>query len=230
MAGILNLALVSEKYKYSYLVIPKNACTTIKQWHININNLGFGSIHRLGISDTSYFKNGYTRFTVLRNPYQRFISGYCNKFIRSTFLGKNENVANTLCNQLNIKKHFSDVSIIELLNAIKSADKINWHFATQSSLIKGLQFDYFLRFENFNNNFKIMCEKESFPYFHIVKNKTNYNENKYADLTEWIPKKIITDFGAMPSFDCFSNKLVFSRLDELYSDDIKLYVNTKFVL
>ena len=162
--------------------IPKNASTSVKnilyeheygypfsgnkQWIHKGNEKG-GSVYPPVDSIPQY--TDYIHFTVVRNPYDRFISFYSDLFLKTTNLRNNvppfytdngiplhptpvENVVDIVC-------EFDD----------KNADE---HFASQSSFV--YVDNIFLKMENLETEWKEFTEKINIAYKPLpVYNKSN---------------------------------------------------------
>ena len=161
---------VYHHIKVMFHGIPKNASTSVKnilyeanwgqpfdgnkQWVHKGNEKG-GSIYpsiAMGLSNK--FKP-YKHFTVVRSPYQRFIS-----FYNDLFLGKT-NIRNNIPpfytdNNINLSKKPID----EVLDIIQSFDdnEADEHFASQASFVYGENVEY-LKMENLEKDWEPFSKK-----------------------------------------------------------------------
>ena len=163
--------------------IPKNASTSIKnilyeadngvpfpgnkQW-IHKGNAKGGSIYPPVDNIASYTE--YTHFTVVRNPYDRFISFYSDLFLGSTNIRNNVPPFYT---DNGIPLHPTPIeSVVDIVCEFddKNADE---HFASQSSFIH-IDDITFLKMENLEAEWKEFTEKINIAYKPLpVYNKSN---------------------------------------------------------
>lgn len=92
--------IVCDKYKFIYCQIPKNACSAIKKWILEleenpkiktlqnaellkyIHSYKYKTIDPLAILNNPKYKD-YFLFTIVRNPYLRLISAFKDRFIKA---------------------------------------------------------------------------------------------------------------------------------------------------
>lgn len=165
---------VSHKHEFIYYSIPKAACTTLKSFIINVDDIERGpSVHTTDIpvlssseSRSPLYKN-YFHFTFVRNPYDRLLSCYMDKvscpassdltdpvFINGEyreFLNKYGNLG------------FKKMSFGDFVRFVtKISDKhCDPHFASQHSLLNLDSLDFIGRLEDFDRDFSHVKEKLS---------------------------------------------------------------------
>tara|TARA_B100000767_G_scaffold273423_1_gene303489 strand:+ start:1132 stop:2805 length:1674 start_codon:yes stop_codon:yes gene_type:complete len=200
-----NELLISEKHQLFYAASSKNACSKVKLLLSSIihgqqsptNNPHDKSTSGLqGLKDLSVkkvedvlFSDTYTRFTVVRNPYDRAISCYQN---RIAALGlehyddkeyaqktheKNRDMI-LAWKRLNVESNeYETISFEDFIKFIcnQNYDEMDRHWARQVDQIhpNEINYDYILRFENLNEEIAAMLK-----------------ENNIWSAKAWIEKKI----------------------------------------
>lgn len=173
----------------------KSGNTTLRQWYLNYK---FGLVtddiikirrktnNLLKIKFSDKYNKGnydnYIKVIVVRNPYDRVVSLFIDKFI---------NIKD------NIYKFLSTDDItfnifLELLEKEKNESEFyesNKHFIPQSLWRENINFDYVIKLESFQDDMLNFIHKEideNYKYDFTKKAgnfKSNYNEDNYDDLT-----------------------------------------------
>lgn len=139
---------ISEKRKIAYLEIPKNGCTSVKNFLLQIENKKLGNqvdkgglnpniVHGEDIQQSILNRlpkaeldnDNYFRFTIVRNPYLRLLSFYNSKVLN--YWDKSIEPA---LNKIGIKER---MDFNDCVKAILSTDpdKLEYHTALQSSFL-----------------------------------------------------------------------------------------------
>ncbi len=168
--------MICHTYKCIFIHIPKTAGTTImnafdRNWSIYTNNKNDAFLNKSIFSpkeewiEYALCYKDYVTFSVIRNPWDRFISGW--KYCDST---KNRSLLDVL---QHLPTHGHDYEHITRLQY----DRIYY---------KNVQIQNFLlRFENLQQDFDILCEKIGKPKKKLNHlNKTNRYEYDYYFDTE----------------------------------------------
>jgi len=189
---------IHHDYEYVYYVVPKVCTRTILQWLLNNECINFHKLilNSAGTSYPSpYYRprlpkehQTYFTFAFCRNPFDRLVSLYFNKVIKTSswdikFYKKWKNASfNTFVSDL-CDIHF---------------DKLDGHAKLQNSMIPE-NISFLGRFENFNKDFNYVTNtlfKESFKNtLHL--NRTNhkhYSEYYNKSLIQKVYKKYHQDF------------------------------------
>ena len=194
-------AIICHKYKFIYCPIPKNACTSVKIWILKLYNdkrvktlTGIPLVKYAHTNSTIKYipvatinnpkYKDYYKFVIVRNPIDRCLSVYNDKFIQSYKRGdwKNspwEKIANK-CNSKN------GISFSQFINCILPNGKqtvyseVHWksqyligHFAT-------VKYDSIIKMENLADDIDVLYEKLQIPssYRNIsIINPTRHLEN-----------------------------------------------------
>ena len=135
---------VNEESRALYYDIPKNASATIRRTL-------FGPNEKMSRIEPSRSIEEYFRFTFCRNPYSRVVSNYTmftkwvkQKRVLSEFISNPE--------KLSFKEFCKFICI-----------KDNHHWQTQLSYVEGHEIDFIGRFENFQADFYVVCDKIGIP-------------------------------------------------------------------
>jgi len=198
---------VYDNIKVVFHGIPKNASTSIKhllyqanwnkkfegpgQW-IHKGNKKGGSIYPplAEIKSDKYFN--YSHVTVVRNPYDRFISFYTDLCLGSTNL-RNQSPPFFVDNNLNITTY----SVDEAINMVCSFDEddlIDEHIASQSSFIHTEDVNI-IKMEDISNDWKLYCNKINIEFNEIpVYNKSLSKVNLSEIQKEKLFKRYKKDF------------------------------------
>jgi len=169
------LCHVSDRYKYFYLANPKVASTTILR-ALQLAEVDgdktrvpdADSIHRRELSPVLTIPRShyapeiildtpeFFRFTYVRNPYTRALSGYLDKVVRDP-----EERARLLPT-LGLPPN-AEISFLEFLQAVHAV-RDSWrdlHWMTQGRLVQSnnIRYHYIGRFETFSTSFPKLLER-----------------------------------------------------------------------
>ncbi len=160
--------MISHKYKYIFIHIPKTAGTSIKKHLVSLRSpLDHKSpqdpLDYLGHNKLSYFEckykniEGFFKFCFIRNPYERMTSLY--KYAK------------------NLLKF--DLSFLEFCQHVRMGEKfinnVIWeeHYEPQSNYIS-TKIDFIGKVENINSDFKKICDNLNIPHQELPQiNKSN---------------------------------------------------------
>lgn len=186
--------------------IPKNASTSVKnilyeanwgkpfvgnkQWIHKGNEKG-GSIYpSINMVQSSKY-DSYTHFTVVRNPYNRFISFYSDLFLGTTKIRNNTPPFYT---DNNIKLKQTPVDEVIDIICTYSDDEADEHFASQSSFVYKDSI-HFLKMETINEEWISMCDHLNIAHRALpVYNKSNNNVYLTEDQKDRIYNRYKEDF------------------------------------
>ena len=208
-----------------YTFIPKNACSTLRysiaiangflgdindiKW-IHKNNQTFMSTPR-EVSLASY------TFVVLRCPYTRVASCFLNKVVDGNVITKDANGNKT------------SVNFYDFLLFIKSQNRSerNEHWRNQSDFLHYERYDEYFSLESFSEainslgarGFKVHDTRVALKHELSSFKKIDGNFSKMKE----VELKKMKEEGAIPKYkSMFSNEKI-ELVNDIYSDDIKLY-------
>lgn len=153
---------ISDKYKCIFIHIPRAAGTSIKE-ALELQGRGHlpWQYYYLVYPDQW---NSYTKFTVVRNPWDRVVSAYHYAKMEKSYWHDNLNrIAPHPDYELLSKRTFSECCEI-LKNRRNLLKHESWHpqhlwVAKTENGNNSLMVDFVLRYENLENDFKVLCEK-----------------------------------------------------------------------
>tara|TARA_R110002049_G_scaffold124997_18_gene280571 strand:- start:4482 stop:5549 length:1068 start_codon:yes stop_codon:yes gene_type:complete len=165
--------LVSKTHRFVYCPIPKVACTSIKYLMLELDNIQpdekinreFHQLVHSKYSLSQYDKKersdilrdgDYTKFVVVRNPWDRLVSAFVDKFVRPSTL---EDFAESLVNEVCAKKQaVKEPSLcfrefVEYVTSKKPAE-LDTHWRPQYCFVGNLSYDVVAKFERMPEDFK----------------------------------------------------------------------------
>ncbi|QKF94758.1 carbohydrate sulfotransferase 8-10 [Fadolivirus algeromassiliense] len=177
--------------------------------------------------------NEYTKIILVRNPYDRVLSAYINKFICHPQFGKLdkfeklENFAKELV--INNKNTFYNndtyvgLSFNEFIEILKDNHKLDVHWDKQKKL-DNIKFDYIVHVEDFEKELKEVFSKlEITTNFTIPhENKTNYSNISKLDLSNIKSVDIINNYLDVINKDSLLNTSNKENIYTIYKDDFEL--------
>ena len=218
----LEYGLESPIYNLIYLVIPKCACTSLIQW--------WACIHHDKIKDRPEARRKYgthvnsdltkKKMVVIRDPIDRFISAFCNKFVSMAIRnGHPDWTANLLLDRLKIQKKPTEITFIEIVDALnrESLHRLDPHWLPQSHYTLDTKFDYIINFNDLKNGLIKVCTDLNLECNLIHENKTNYRKVLYNAIET--PVKDIINAGIIPDKESLLNPAIVTKLKEIYKAD-----------
>lgn len=121
----------------------------------------------------------YYKFAFVREPIDRFVSGWKDKVLERNYYNFDETT---------LKKMSEIDNFIEWVEK-KDINKCDEHIRSQSALIDLDQVDFIGRFENFNNDLKIVLEKLEINHDHIL--HENSTKKRTVELSEIQKSRIL---------------------------------------
>jgi tetratricopeptide (TPR) repeat protein len=245
-----NYYFVNPQLKAIYCSIPKNACTLFKtaileQTPFKEEFLGSKSTIHVYLDNNPNIlfddfiartdSPEYFKFTILRNPLQRLVSAYLDKFVKHPYEYM-EDFARKLVvriyDRLGIKSDPSNsitfTQFVEHIMETKDRE-LNDHWKPQSSFIGSIEFDFIGQFENLNqtidvlqNRFNIKIAKKVAKSSHITK----YQEfDRRLEFHNMYPTEL-RQLAGMPKAEQLYTPELLKLVKERYANDIEIYEKT----
>jgi len=214
---------ISTKHKLVYVVNCKCACSSIKKVllannDIILQNEKYTDIHtegfKKGFSTTNtVFDDNSFYFSFVRNPFDRMISLYRNKFLDLEKMEMTGFLYDIYLGGL-FKQDDNFETFLRKIKEVpvKMADK---HFKSQHQLlyIESPKIDFVGKLESFDTDFSNVCDKFNLTRPHVSANKTTnatkevqYNKKTFDLVAEHFAKDI-EFFGYKEAADALYKKL-----------------------
>ena len=217
--------------------IPKNACSTLR-YSIALSNGAISGIeeidwiHKNNLSFTASNKElldaKYT-FTILRNPFKRLLSFYCDKICNS---GKNSNDSSYETAQTTLKTDLS-TSFEDFINILwqdPAMKRRNKHIQDQCDFLVYKNYHDYLAFEEFKQTASTIFEKSgitledtrSYNSIYTTHGCTFSDELKFDTPAESIGLAAMS--SKKPKVENMYNDDLIKKVGSLYLSDILLYL------
>ncbi|HIK31552.1 MAG TPA: sulfotransferase family protein [Oscillatoriales cyanobacterium M59_W2019_021] len=197
---------VNHNHKFIYCSIPKNACTLFKRFTLEYSGDTEFQNHKdihyyiakhktpIAMTDMSLLNNPeYYKFTILRDPLERLVSAYLDKFVRWL-----PNIQETFALQV-IKEVYESqglepdysksITFSQFVHYVSTTNDIllDQHWKPQHLFLSDTKFDYIGKFEQLDEVIQHLEQKFNLTVNRKVsKHQTNYNRNldelDYQDL------------------------------------------------
>jgi len=186
-----------DKFSLRVFQIPKCGSTSFSSFLESTENKNLNECNEC----TKYFKNNYFSIVFVRNPFDRVFSAWYDK-TRGGDVSKLEYLSTGMKKMmlpyLNKFKNF----VFDLYN---EPDKFSYiecgeyvldrHFRLQTSFFPSENIDFIGRFENFQDDFNIVCDKIGIPRQHLPhKNKTRHKH--YSEYYDSEMREIVAEMYA----------------------------------
>lgn len=210
-------SMVIEKYKATFTILSKNACTSTKA-HI-VKNLGLPQtvvfpkdVHEPGIYDYPFTSDeeltatfhSYLRFCIIRNPWSRLVSCFKDK-VKPTpinnYLYKNGVHVRFICLSSKFQSGMSFEDFVDVICQIPDS-KADAHFRSQLYdivTLKGkLRVNYIAKLENLDKHFEVInrlagMSFEEFPILNTTDKKKPYTDYYSPKIIEKVRKRYAGD-------------------------------------
>ncbi len=235
---------VNEQLKTIYCSIPKNACTLFKTMLVNHSDLetefkvSQQNIHVFLSQKTATASADallerldspeYYKFTVLRNPFHRIVSGYLDKFAKhpvpeSFAQAVVKSVQTSLGLALDIEKSITFRQFVDYLVSTPD-DQLNDHWRPQHNFMAAVKFDLIGQFEKLD---EVIASLENALGVQVQRNvskhATKYKQfSERADFCDWYPLELRALDGMPQAHQLFSKDLKI-KIQLRYQQDIALY-------
>jgi len=178
-------AWVSKKYKYLYMSVPKNACTTVKVELLQLHSCkapeDISDIHEMGLvlNDFSYeekldiLTSNWFRFCFIRNPYDRILSAF-----KSKILCASDNSYTNVRKDI-LESHDTFSAFLDLVGDQVKHDRADFHWDLQSRILlwDDIKYNYIGKVERFDLDFSTIMGKLTGTKKYPIKAFKHYNRS-----------------------------------------------------
>lgn len=168
-----NKYFISYNYKYKtvWFRTYKVASRTIRS-HFEENTPDAKDIYSSEVGYIPAFLDSFYRFAFVREPVDKFISAWKNKVLQQNYFEFSKKQHEQMKDIRNFISYTEDLDI----------DKCDEHLRAQNSLIDLNNLNFLGRFENFNDDFKELCNTVGLPVKDMpVKNKSKVGKGIVID-------------------------------------------------
>lgn len=249
--SLIQRYLVNHRHKIIFCPIPKNACTLFKlmivehsdsQKHFqesceNIHSYtakegtGFGLDQLEHLRDQEFFK-----FVILRNPFERLVSAYLDKFVKPLELEPfAQAVVQDICQHLNQPLDFQrSITFRQFVDYLSNTEDgwMNEHWRPQYTFLANnlIDFDLIGQFEQLEQTleileakFNIQITRDPSEYHNKPEYRTFYqNFNHSREFHEMYPAQL-RQLNGLPSAANLYTPELKERVEQRYKEDIVLY-------
>ena len=214
--------MISHRHKFIFISIPKSGCTSIEYTlkpYAHPVLQGFENWHSIYFKHACFHKiieeikteeiNNYFKFAFVRNPYDWLVSNYTfNRGVHAPYIDVQvnrllENKQQKIYSARDPEENFKYLR--KKMNPMNFTDWVKYYTrninATQIELIESIDttisLDFIGRFENFQQDFDIVCEKigipsQQLPYKNATKHK-HYTEYYDEETKQIVAEKYAKD-------------------------------------
>lgn len=255
LAWPVNTIMVSKKHRVLFTPIAKNACTSLKRLFVRLSghpdtaNILQSGVHSgLANGNTGLvlgdFSQGeaseilhddrYYRFAVLRNPAERAVSGYINKFVLVTPPGKadgnpldTESMIDWVYAQRGEKPDYDRaITFAEFVDSLVATEDsvLDTHFRSQHEFLAGQDFDELFSVEKLDRLKPILEEKFRQP-FELERANSRTVRKFWWKRTrfEQLRPKQLQKYRSLPETRLFITPEIKQKLESRFKVDVNLW-------
>ena len=184
--------IVSDKDKFIYYEIQKCATRTIRKYFLSNKEYGAKRISGMRSKSIPYENAGYFKFTFIRNPWDRVVSGWVSKF-ENYHDPNNPHQPGIRDPGLSLDTTFDEY--VRFIHKIKD-NRADCHFKSMHCFVPD---DITIgRVENFDKDFNAILKVKNFtPYPITVENKSvgrgHYTDYYTPELRDLVAERYVVD-------------------------------------
>jgi len=224
--------LVCDDHKILFCPIPKVACTTLKIaiWaathpHPIPPDDPHGFIKRqLGLhryngrrANEIVRSSKYFKFTFVRNPWSRLVSGFLNKFVNRL-----KPPGLQIINKLRISSNSIRFRNFVYFLQSEDASKFDRHWRPQVKYLGNTPFDFIGKFEHLQEDFSLVARRLSLNPQLEHRNRTEYAFGNTECVADFTAAKL-NDLQAFPPYQFFYTPELIEIVGKIYSGDIEAF-------
>ncbi|MGD1855422.1 MAG: sulfotransferase family protein [Leptolyngbyaceae cyanobacterium] len=249
-----------EKHHFIYCPIPKVACSSFKRLVVQISSISYKEeilelpphlFHSYVNHSLTFFakyrstqektqeilqSNSYFKFAIVRNPWDRLVSAYLNKFVSpvnletSTSPGKSV-VRNFYAEQqleANFNRALTFREFIKYLS-MRQDKALDGHWQPQIIFLNNHKFDYIGRFEKMDEAFDTIQEnlniKNKLPWANKSNRSKDFKSGNINSDTCYstLDRTELRRLKSFPNYRCFYTPDLVDLVGNRYQDDIKRF-------
>lgn len=225
-----DLFLASKKHKFIYIVVPKAASTSIKTWMMHLEDKPVTNVHddcrkhfqisRIRLSKKQISE--YFKFTFVRNPHERLVSAFVNKFVYFTQPRLNNAVelVKKIRGEKNIDKGITFEEFVRHIG-VSNVNSADVHWRPQHLFMNEIKPNFIGKVENIVEDFDAVQKKiGSVTRLPLTNQNTQQKSDRYYGNT--LPY-MIKGFGAEPAWEEYYNKELYDRVTKIYQKDFETF-------
>lgn len=240
-----NHHLCCKSKKFIYCYIPKNACTTFKWMVASYKEYNSPQISKILRGESSESINQYTanfianaedianskyfRFVILRSPFNRLVSAYCDKFVRGK--AKAKFARQVVCKILDKPQDFSNITFEDFVNYLcdHSSSQLDQHWRPQVDFLLYKKYDMYIQMENLSNEIPKLT---SLLEVDLPRSNQGHHSTKYSCYIRledtWKINanelgQVLESENALPEPKAFYNEDIIAKVRNRYQADCELY-------
>ena len=241
--------LVNHEYRFVYCPIPKVACSSFKklilqisepenfqniikslsgvQFHIHIDHAYSLFQYKKQRVDKILAGNKYFKFAFVRNPWNRLVSAYLNKFLPAEPRPVARPVIQFIYEKQGLAPNFEkSITFRQFINYLIDTDDhlLNEHWRPQYLFLGDYDFDFIGKFENITEDFQQIKQKLSLRTDLDWLNKTENldSRNDIENQADFYPQEI-RNLTKVPDYQNFYTAELVELVRERYKVDIERF-------
>lgn len=241
--------LINHQYRFIYCPIYKVACSSFKKLIIKLNEpekfqeiiscLSGFQFHIYMDSAYSLFRytteeisqiwqdNTYFKFAIVRNPWNRLVSAYLNKFMQTSPKPFTLEVIKAVYDRQNLTPDYDrSITFKQFIHyLVITEDKLlNGHWKPQYLFLGNNKFDFIGKFENLARDFQYIKQKLNLELDLEWANKTEKTGNMDAlkNYADYYPDSL-RQLEQMPNYKSFYTPDLVELVRERYRNDVEMF-------